>query len=484
MTDPEPAPDETAGGEPSQTTDDLRRVIGFWSGVAILIGCTIGSGIFRTPASIAAKLDQPLLILGLWTGLGIITLCGALTLAELACLIPKTGGIYAYLRAAYGDATAFVFGWLWLLISTPASLGAMSTFFAEQLLVRFRPDGANPVLFRWGSWSGGELTEVQAVAMAVTVVLSLFNVFGVRLGTAIQNIFTSIKVGALLAIIAAAFLLGSGDPGRWVHGTGRVMALSPVAGLAAAMASVVWTYDGWIGASLVAGEIKDPQRKLSGIMIVGTLALVVLYVGANLAYLYLIPLNLLQEDKAKVATRVMDMTVGPAGGTIVGYCIMASVFGALNGSILSNARVTYAQARDGLAFAFLGRCHPRWKTPHVAILIQGAAGVVLIQFLKDFDSLTTYFVVVAWGSLIFAMAAIFVLRRKMPDAPRPYRTPFYPWVPLVFIAGTTIGLSAIVWNDALSLDPPNYSPLVGIGIALAGFPVYWLWRQFRADRET
>jgi APA family basic amino acid/polyamine antiporter len=171
----------------------------------------------------------------------------------------------------------------------------------------------------------------------------------------------------------------------------------------------------------------------------------------------------------------MGDLLGPAGALVIGGAILCSVFGALNGNILAKPRVAYALSRDGLTFSFLGRVHPRWSTPHAAILIQGGVALVLVALLRDFDALTTYFVVVEWSALLFAVGAVLVLRRRMPDAPRPFKTPAYPWVPLAFIAGTTVGLLAIVSGE-VAKPAPNYAPLWGLLIAVAGFPVYWIWR--------
>ncbi|HET8647411.1 MAG TPA: amino acid permease, partial [Vicinamibacteria bacterium] len=204
-----------------------------------------------------------------------------------------------------------------------------------------------------------------------------------------------------------------------------------------------------------------------------------LYVGANVAYFYALPVEEMAAAAEGVPQRIMAAALGPAGAALVGVGILCSVFGALNGNVLAKPRVAYALARDGLTFAFLGRAHPRWATPYAAILIHAAAAVALVLVLRDFDRLTTYFVVVEWTALLFAVGAVMVLRRTRPHAQRPFRTPGYPLVPLVFLAGTALGLLAIVWGE---LDQPvaNYSPLFGLAIAAAGFPVYLAWRGRRA----
>ena len=223
----------------------------------------------------------------------------------------------------------------------------------------------------------------------------------------------------------------------------------------------------------MAGEVTDVERRLKGIIVVGMATIIVLYLGANVAYFYMLPVEAMASEQI-VARRVMRDILGNPGAAEMGACIMASVFGALNGVVLTKSRVAYALSRDGLSFSALGRCHPRFATPYVSILVQGAVASALVFWLQSFKRLTTYFVVVEWFALVFAIAAVFVLRRKMPDAPRPYRTPLYPWVPLVFVVGTTVGLASIVWSNARERD---FAPLIGLGIALAGFPVYWIWRR-------
>jgi amino acid transporter len=224
---------------------------------------------------------------------------------------------------------------------------------------------------------------------------------------------------------------------------------------------------------MIAGEVIAPERLMKRIIIVGMLVIVTLYIGANLAYLYMMPVNVMALQKEAIARTVMTAIAGPIGGAVILLAIMTSVFGALNGNLLAKPRVAYAMARDGLIFSFLGTTHRRWATPWAAILIQGVVAIIMVLVLKDFDTLTTYFVVVEWGALIFAVAAVFVLRHKMADAPRPFRTPAYPLVPLLFVGGTIVGLSAIVWGE---IQVGNFSPIYGLAIALVGFPVHHLWK--------
>jgi APA family basic amino acid/polyamine antiporter len=438
-------------------TDDLRRVIGFWSGTALIVGITIGSGIFRTPPTIAGLVPSPLVIMALWVAFGLISICGALTVAELSSMLPRTGGVYVFLREAYGDAAAFVFGWIYVLVTTPATVAALATVFAEFLLnlLRVRPD----------------VFTVQAIGIAAIVALTFANVLGARVGAAVSGATTIVKVAALVAIIFGVFLLGQGSAANLVEG-GPVQA----GGLARAVASVIFTYDGWIAVSMIAGEVIAPERVMKRIIIAGMLTIVILYVGANLAYLYMMPIGILSQQKEAVARTVMESIAGPIGGTAIILAVIVSVFGALNGNCLARPRVAFAMARDGLIFSFLGKVHPRFATPWVAMLIQSAAAIGMVLVLRDYDTLITYFVVVEWAALIFAVGAVFVLRRKMPDALRPFRTPGYPWVPLLFLLGTMIGLTAIVSGE---IEAGNYSPIYGLCIAAAGFPVHHAWKRWR-----
>ena len=441
---------------PPPADQALERVIGFWGGLALIVGITIGSGIFRKPHTLARDVGDPAVILGLWVAFGVVSLCGALALAELSSMLPHTGGVYVYLRSAYGDAAAFVFGWLFLLVSTPAAIGALATFFAELL---FGLAGRAPA----GVWA------IPALASMTIAVLSIVNILGARLGSAVQAVFTFLKVGALLALIVASFTVPGGS---FAH-------LAPAGhaarNIGSGAASVIWAYDGWIAVSMIAGEVVAPEKMMRRVIIGGMLLIVLLYVGANIGYFYALPVGAMARETGGVPQRIMADRLGPIGAGLIGAAILGSVFGALNGNILAKPRVAYALARDGLSFAFLGRVHPRWSTPHAAILIQAAMAILLVVVLRDFDAITTYFVVVEWSALLFAVAAVIVLRTRRPEAPRPFRTPGYPWVPLAFLAGTLAGLVAIVWGE-IDRPVPNYAPLWGLLLAGAGFPVYRAWR--------
>jgi len=424
------------------------------------VGITIGSGVFRKPFTLANDVGDPVSILALWVGFGLVSLCGALALAELSCMLPRTGGAYVFLRAAYGDPAAFTFGWLYLLVTTPAAIGALATFFGELLLSMGGKAG-----------TGAPAWAVPAIASATILFLSGVNLLGARPGSAVQTFFTVVKIVALLVLMVVSFTAAAGS---FAH-------LRPSEGgprnLGMGAASVIWAYDGWIAVSMIAGEVRAPEQLMRRIIVAGMLAIVFLYVGANVGYFYALPVETMAATVG-VPQRIMSDRLGPLGGSLIAGAILCSVFGALNGNILAKPRVAYALARDGLTFSVLGRVHPRWATPHIALIVHALGAVLLVGLLRDFDRLTTYFIVVEWGALLFAVGAVIVLRRRWPDAPRPFRTPGYPWTPLVFILGTAAGLIAIVAQE-IDRPVPNYSPLWGLLIAAAGFPVYAIWRGAR-----
>lgn len=440
----------------ADSSSPLHRAIGFWSGVGIVVGTTIGSGIFRVPADLARYIGDPRIILSLWVGFGLVSLCGALTLAELACLLPRTGGVYVYLRAAYGDAAAFVFGWLYLLITVPSAMGALAVFFAEML----------------AHVCGLDAAQAPGIAIATILVLMAANIRGIQPGLFIQNTFALAKVGVLAALIVTVFTLGHGDFG---HLTTVASPARTLAGLAAAVYLVMWSNSGWQSLSMVAGEMAHPTRRMTRTLVTGILTIISLYVGANLAYCYVLPVEAIQAEPL-VASKVMTLTLGQSGRMAIEFGVLASVFGALNGVMLARSRVAYALASDGLSFAIFARCHSRWATPHVAIAVQGAMAILLVLLLRQFTALTRYFATVEYLALAFAIAAVFILRRTMADAPRPYHTFGYPWVPLVFVTAAIAGVVAITVS---AVNERAFAPLIGLGITALGFPIYLLWRGSR-----
>lgn len=439
----------------------LPRRLGLWSAVAVLVGSTIGSGIFRSPAGIADKLPGPLPLLIVWVAGGIFALCGALTLAEVAGAYPQTGGVYVYIREAWGRLAGFLFGWTELVLIRAAALGAISTTFAEYML---RVTGRDPSVAPFDSM-------VHYVAAAAILVTASFNYVGLKWGSLVQNITTLAKTGALLLIIVLAFALGLPETGG--HYTPAIptgsFSLMPF-GLA--LVSVLWVYDGWADVSFVGGEVKDPERNLPRVLIYGTLIIIGLYLLANLAYLAVLPVEEIRRSKL-VAADVAERVMGTPGVAFVSVAVMVSTFGTLNGSVMTGARVLFATAADGLLFKPIATVHPTYKTPSVAIVLEAVLGVLFVM-IGTFEQLADAFVTAIVPFYAMAVASVFVFRRRPGYAP-PFRVPGYPVVPAIFIAATILLLGNAV------LDPTSrYPTLAVLGIILLGIPVFHFSRGRRA----
>src|SRR5882762_10675776 len=316
----------------------LPRRLGLWSAVAVLVGSTIGSGIFRSPAGIANRLPGPLPLLAIWLTGGLFALCGALTLAEVAGVFPRTGGVYVYIRESWGRLPAFLFGWSELVIIRAAALGAISTTFSEYFL---RVLGYDPGVQPYS-------TYVHFIAAAAILLTATFNYVGIKWGSLVQNVTTLAKTGALLLIIILALVIGLPQTGG--HYSPAVPPGSFAFGrFGLALVSVLWVYDGWADVSFVGGEVKDPEKNLPRVLIYGTLIIIALYLLANLAYLAVLPVEEIRHSKL-VAADAADRLMGAAGVAFVSVAVMISTFGTLNGSVMTGSRVLFAMAADGPLF--------------------------------------------------------------------------------------------------------------------------------------
>ncbi len=432
----------------------LVRQLGLWSAVAVLIGSTIGSGIFRSPAGIADKLPGPLPLMAVWIAGGLFALCGALTLAELSGAFPETGGAYVFIREGWGRLAAFLFGWAELTLIRAASLGAISTTFAEYFM---RVSGVDPANEPYRTY----VHYVAAVAIALT---ATFNYVGVRWGSLVQNVTTLAKYGGLLFIVVLAFALGLPQSGG--HYTPAVPESSfHIAAFGLALVSVLWAFDGWADLSFVAGEVKDPRRTLPRAIIIGTLAVVGIYLLANLAYLAVLPVEEIRTSKL-VAADVADRLIGGPGVVFVAVTVMLSTFGTLNGTLLTAPRIFFAMADDGLFFRKVAAVHPRYHTPYVSILLTTGLGVVFVM-LRTFEQLADAFVTAIVPFYALAVASVFVLRRRADYDP-PFRAPLYPIVPALFILATLFLLVNAI------IDPSSRWPTLAVlGVIVAGVPVYY-----------
>ncbi|HEX6575940.1 MAG TPA: amino acid permease [Gemmatimonadaceae bacterium] len=435
--------------------DTLVRRIGLWTAVAILVGSTIGSGIFRSPAGIAAKLPGPLPFLSMWVVGGLFALCGALTLAEATSAFPRTGGVYAFIREAWGRLPAYLFGWAELVMIRAAALGGISTTFAEYLI---RVTGNDPRIAPYSDY-------VHWLAAAAILFAGISSYSGVKRAGTVVNIMTSAKVLGLLVIVVAA--LGVGLPST---GGNYTPAAPPgsfsIGAFGLALVSVLWVYDGWADVSFVGGEVKDPVRNLPRVLIIGTLGIICIYLLANLGYLAVLSV---QEIAASplVAADVAERIMGRPGAVFVSVVVMISTFGTLNAVMITGPRVIYATAADGMLFKPLAKVHPRYGTPHVSIATVTTIGVVFV-LMGTFNQLTDAFVTSIVPFYALAVASVFAFRRR-PDYAPAFRVPLYPLVPALFILSTIFLLANAI------IDPSSRWQTLGVlGGILVGIPVYYL----------
>ena len=435
--------------------DRLPRRLGLLSATAIVVGSVIGSGIFRTPARIADRLPGPFPIMSIWVAGGLLALCGVLSLAELASAMPRTGGLFVYLREAWGRLMAFLFGWAELVIIRAAALGAIATTFSEYLL---RVLGYDPALAPYDDW----VHYVAAVAILLTATL---NIVGVRWGAAIAIATTLAKYGGLLFVILLAFALGLPETGG--HYT---PALPPgsfsLAPFGLALVSVLWAYDGWADLSYMGGEVKDPQRNLPRALITGALAVMAIYILANLAYMAVLTVEEMRTSRL-VAADVAERLIGRPGVVFVATTVMLSTFGALNGALMTTPRIFFAMADDGLLARRIAQVHPRFETPWVAIALAGVLGAAFV-LVRTFEQLADTFVTAIIPFYAIGVGAVFVMRKRADYAPS-FRVPLYPLVPALFILATIFLLV-----NAL-IDPSSRWGTVGVlGGILLGIPVFYL----------
>lgn len=429
----------------------------------MLVGSTIGSGIFRSPAGIAARLPGPGPLLAVWTTGGLFALCGALTLAEVAGAIPETGGLYVFIRRAWGELPAFLFGWAELAVIRAASLGAIAITFAEYA---FRLVGRDPS-------APQHVTTVHLVAAAAIAATAACNIRGIRWGAAVQNATTIAKCGGLVFLIGAVFAFRLYHSGGHASGSGPAAHFTPLvpsgsfaaAPFGLALVAVLWAYDGWADLSFVAGEVERPRHNLPRALIGGTLVVIAVYLLANVAYLSVLSIDEIRAARL-VAADAAQRVLGTPGATFVAATVMCSAFGTLNGSLLTAPRIFFAMAADGDLWRPVASIHRRWGTPYVAISAAAALGVAFV-LLRTFEQLADIFVTAIVPFYALGVGAIFVLRRRQGYAP-PFRVPLYPVVPALFIAATIALLANAV------LDPVSRWPTLAVfAVVLAGVPVYY-----------
>lgn len=443
---------------------ELVRGLSLVDAASIVVGSILGTGVFLKTATMSTLVGNPLIVLLIWIFAGLLSLAGALAYAELGSLMPDAGGEYVYLREGYGDLWAFLYGWMRFWIGSPGSIAAYAvgamTFMSSAIDL---------------SIVGGR----PAAAVIVIIVFSSINCMSVTFGGRLNSFMSALKLLIIIALSLGIFLAGS--EGSFSHFQEKAPGLSGFAGWAAfgsATLAALWAYDGWNNLPMIAGEIKNPQRNIPLALGIGMLIILAIYLVANIAYFYALPfMEVLTSnsdaypDALPVATKAAMTFMGQAGITVLSAAFVFSALGAMNGSIMTGARVPYAMAKDGLFFKRLSNVNNSTLVPVTSIIVQGIVSMIL-ALSGSFDQLTNYVVFSSWIFYAMVTGVVFVLRKKKPDAHRSYKALGYPVVPVVFIT-----LATLLLVNTLRESPME--SLIGLAFILAGVPVYFVFRKLR-----
>lgn len=470
-----PQVESQAAGKPG-----LVRGLSLLDSVLLLLGGIIGSSIFLTAKDVAGPLPHPFYFILVWVLGGVVSLFACFAFAELGAMFPDSGGQYVYMREAYGDLVAFLYGWMIFTVSNGGTIAALGVAAAVYLGEIVPAISAQHVV-----WSGFGLTinRTHIVALVSIAFTTWMNVTGLRRGAVLQNIATWLKFLAMAAFVILGLAVGKGSWSHFTqtgvaagaHASGWLMGGSfsgLVSAFGVALIAVFWAYDGWVYITWVSGEVKDPQRNLPRAMMLGVVGVGIIYVAMNLVYLYALPMSKIAATET-VAHAAAVRLFSPAAAVWLSAMIALSCFGANASCIMSGGRVYFAMARDGVFFQKMAEVHPRWRTPAFSLIGQGLWGALLV-FTGRYDQLYTYVMFMMIVSYLAGVGALFVLRRKRPDTPRPYRCTGYPWLPALYLV---IGG---LWAGNTLIERPKEA-LAGLIIVLIGIPGYIYWK--RASRK-
>ena len=434
----------------------LPRVLSLWDVIMIVVGGVIGSGIFLTPSEIAAAVPAPLLMLAVWVVGGMFTFFGAVAFAELGSALPEAGGIYVYLREAYGPLLSFLFGWTLFLVIDSGAMATLAVAFSDKMLPRFV-----------------DMTPLtkKLVAAGFVAFLGAVNYVGVRWGSRLQNLLTYIKTAAIGIVVVAVFFFtkGHGQAKNFVEPGPGPFSFPLLGAFGVGLVASLWAYKGWESATYSAGEVKNPRRNLPLGILIGTVTCIVLYVLANLAYLYVLPVDRIAASEGRVALDAMEIVTSPFGASLIAFLILFSILGAANQTILCSPRVYFAMARDGMFFKKIAECHPKFLTPHVSILAMSVWSI-LLTLTGSFKQLFTYVIFGEWVFFGLTVAAVIILRKKRPDLERPYRTWGYPVTPVLFVL-------AALYVAFASLLSAFWNAMAGLLIICLGIPAFLYWKR-------
>jgi APA family basic amino acid/polyamine antiporter len=465
-----------SGSQSTPTQPTLVRGLSLLDSVLLLVSGIIGSSIFLTAKDIAGPLPQPMLFWLVWVIGGVISLFGCVAFAELGSMFPESGGQYIYLREAYGDLTAFLYGWMLFAVANGGTIAALSVASAAYTGQVFPIVSQEHVIF---SLAGVTITRAHIFGLVLIAALTYVNVVGLRWGTLLQNLSTWTKFAAMAAFVILGFAIGKGDWSHFrSHGIGLTMGLHPtqlISVMGVALIAVFWAYDGWVYITWVAGEVKEPRRNVPLAMVLGVLVVGAIYLAMNMTYLYALPLS----EIAKRETIVHDAATAlfsPRAAVWLSLMIAVSCFSAAATCTLSGARVYLAMAQDGVFFKRMAVIHPKWRTPAFSLIGQGI-WAALLTLSGRYDQLYTYVIYGMVLSYTLTVIGMFLLRWKRPDIPRPYRCTGYPWLPAIYVlAGSAWTLNTIVTRPT--------EAFWGTAIVLIGVPGYLYWKHSNRKAAT
>jgi basic amino acid/polyamine antiporter, APA family len=454
----------TATNRVTEVQPTLVRGLGLMDSVLLLVGGIIGSAVFLAVSDVAEPLTDPRLFLGVWVLGGAISLLACFAFAELGAMFPNSGGQYVYLREAYGEFWGFLFGWMVLFINFSGTTAALCVGFAtygDEVL----PYGAKEALFTIGTWSP---TRGQLVAVLAIAFVTFINVVGLRRAATFQNIAAWLKFAAIAVFVGLGIAIGKGSgahfstPAPMEHPTALPITI------VIALTGVFWAFDGWNYITCAAGEVKDPQRNIPKALVYGVITVGAIYLSLNISYLYAVPLAQIKQERT-IAQAAAVTLFSPAAGRWMSLLITVSCFGAASACTLAGARVVYAMAGDRAFFPQLSYVHPRYRTPSRSLIVLGAWSAVLALSGK-YDELYTYVMFVGVIMYVASVGAVFVLRIKRPELPRPYRCTGYPVFPALYLVAGTIWAVIVAYER-------RYEAVAGALIMLIGVPGYVYWRR-------
>jgi basic amino acid/polyamine antiporter, APA family len=448
------------------SSPDLPRVLGGVHATAIVVGTIIGSGIFLVPSEMMAAVGTPALVYAAWLVGGLLSLFGVMTYAELASMLPYAGGEYVYLRGAYGDRVSFLYMWTWFAVAKPGSIASVTTGLARTL-------GLFSV-FHWletpaigGPWP---VAWSQLFAIGVTWLITGLNYLGIRKAGDFQVVFTALKIVLIVIVTVGCFSAASGSWSNFATVVSPVRTGGGFNGFMVALVATLWAYDGWNDLTMVAGEIREPQRNLPRALLAGLGIVGVLFMATNAGIQYVLSAAQIAASP-RPAVAALQIAAGPAGVTLVAAGMALSIFVTLNGTIMSGARVPYAAARDGLFFRKFAHIHPRFQSPSTALVVQGVLASVLLLVLGRFQQLFELTVFAEWLFYMLTATTIFIYRRRQPGIPRPYRVWGYPLLPLIFILCSVVILVSSFGGNVRG-------SLIGSALILLGLPLFeWIRRR-------